>query len=105
MFDLNDGQNIARREVEKIIDADPELTKSEVEEIHLVRENEQVWTFAADIPKLINEGWAPGAIVVLIDKNDGHVLTEEEQINFHKHRENTRRRAGFIRQNQALPDE
>ena len=45
MFDLTDGQNIARREVEKIIDADPELSASEVKEIHLVRENEQSWTF------------------------------------------------------------
>jgi len=98
MFDINEAQNAARGEVKKIIAADPELNETEVEEVRLVRENERAWTFAADIPKLINEGWAPGAIIVLIDKNDGHVLTEKEQIEFHKHWENTRRRAGFIKQ-------
>lgn len=98
MFDLNEAHEIARREVEKIIEADRELSKSEVEEVRLERENELVWTFTADIPKLINEGWSPGAITVLIDKNDGNVLTEEQQTNFHKSFENKRRRAGFIKQ-------
>ena len=98
MLDLNYAENIARIEVAKIIEADPELSKSEVEEVRLERENELVWTFTADIPKLINEGWSPGAITVLIDKNDGHVLTDEEQAEFHKNWENKRRRAGFIKQ-------
>ena len=98
MFDLSEAQNVARSEVKKIIDADPQLSEPEVEEVRLVRENERAWTFAADIPKLINEGWAPGAVIVLIDKNDGHVLTEVEQVEFHKHSENARRRAGFIKQ-------
>lgn len=99
MYDLNEAHEIARREVEKIIEADQELSKSEVEEVRLERENELVWTFTADIPKLISHGWSPGAITVLIDKNDGHVLTEEQQTNFHKNWENKRRRAGFIKQN------
>lgn len=98
MFDLNEARNAACSEVKKIIDADPELSESEVEEVRLVRENERVWTFAADIPKLIDEGWAPGAVIVLIDKTDGHVLTEEEQVEFHKHWGDGRRRAGFIKQ-------
>ena len=98
MFDLSEAHEIDRKEVETIIEADLELSKSEVEEVRLERENELVWTFTADIPKLINEGWSPGAITVLIDKNDGHVLTEEEQTNFHKNWENKRRRAGFIKQ-------
>ena len=98
MFDLNEAHEIARREVEKIIEADRELSKSEVEEVRLERENELVWTFTADIPKLINQGWSPGAITVLIDKNDGNVLTEEQQTNFHKNWGNNRRRAGFIKQ-------
>jgi hypothetical protein len=97
MFDLNEAEIIARKEVLKIIEADPELVESEVEEVHLVRENEWVWTFAADIPKLINQGWAPGAITILIDKNDGHVLNEEEQAGFHKKYETTRRKIGFIK--------
>ena len=98
MFDFNEAQKAARREVKKIIDADPKLSEPEVEEVRLVRENEQVWTFAAEIPKLIDEGWVPGAIIVLIDKNDGHVLNQEEQVEFHKHWDDARRRAGFIRQ-------
>lgn len=97
MFDLNEAQNAARREVEKIIEADPQLTESEVEEVRLARENETVWTFTADIPKLINEGWSPGAITVLIDKTDGHVLTAQQEADLHKNYENTRRRAGFIK--------
>jgi vacuolar-type H+-ATPase subunit E/Vma4 len=98
MFDLNEAHSAARKEVEKIIDADPELVESEVEEVRLARENERVWTFTADIPKLINEGWSPGAITVLIDKTDGHVLTEKQEADFHKNWESTRRRAGFIKQ-------
>ena len=97
MFDLNEARNTARKEVEKIIEADPELIKSEVEEVRLARENEGVWTFTADIPKLINEGWSPGAITVLIDKTDGHVLTEAQEDDFHKNWGNARRRAGFIK--------
>ena len=98
MFDLNEAHRIAQREVEKIIEADRELSKSEVEEVRLERENELVWTFTADIPKLINQGWSPGAITVLIDKKDGNVLTEEQQTSFHKSCENKRRRAGFVKQ-------
>lgn len=98
MPDLNEAQNTARCEVKEIICADPELSEADVEEVRLVRENEQAWVFAADIPKLINEGWSPGAVVVLIAKKDGHILTEEEQVEFHKHWGNARRRAGFIKQ-------
>lgn len=98
MFDLNEALNLARSEVKKIIDTDPELSESEVEEARLVRENERAWTFAAGIPKLIDEGWVPGAVIVLIDKTDGHVLTEKEEGEFHKHWDDARRRAGFIKQ-------
>jgi len=100
MFDLHEAQNTAQKEVEKIIAADPELIQSEVEEVRLARENQSVWTFTADIPKLINEGWSPGAITVLIDKTDGHVLTAEQETDLHKNYENTRRRAGFIKPKQ-----
>jgi hypothetical protein len=100
MSDLNEALNTARKEVKKIIEADPELTEAEVEEVRLARENERVWTFTADIPKLIEQGWSPGAITVLIDKTDGHVLTAEQEADFHKNWENTRRRAGFVKQKQ-----
>lgn len=98
MFDLEDALNAARNEVKKIIVADSELNNSEVEEVRLTRETELAWIFTADIPKLIEQGWSPGAITVIIDKKDGHVLTDEEQVGFHKNWENTRRRAGFLRQ-------
>lgn len=97
MFDLSEAQNVARSEVKKIIDADPQLSAPEVEDVRLERENERAWVFAADIPKLIDDGWVPGAIIVLIDKTDGHVLSEMEQVEFHKHWEKGRRRAGFIK--------
>jgi hypothetical protein len=98
MPDLNEALNTARKQVKKIIESDPELIESEVEEARLARENENVWIFTADIPKLIEEGWTPGAITVLIDKTDGHVLTEEQETDFHKNWENTRRRAGFVKE-------
>ena len=97
MFDLNRAKNSARIEVDKIIEADPELESSEVEEVMLVSENESVWTFRAEIPKLIDAGWNPGAITVVIDKNDGHILTENEQNKLYRNFENTRRRIGFIK--------
>ena len=97
MLDLNGAQSIARKEVKRIIEADSALTQSDVEDVHLERENEWFWTFAADIPELIKEGWIPGAITVLVDKKDGRVWTEAEEAEFHKNWENTRRRAGFLR--------
>jgi vacuolar-type H+-ATPase subunit E/Vma4 len=100
MPDLNEALNIARNEVKKIIEADPELIQTEVEEVRLARETERVWTFTADIPKLIEQGWSPGAITVLIDKTDGHVLTAEQEADFHKNWGNTRRRAGFVKPKQ-----
>lgn len=100
MPDFNEALDIARKEVEKIIEADADLIQSEVEEVRLARETERVWTFTADIPKLIEEGWSPGAITVLIDKTDGHVLNEQQEADFHKNWENARRRAGFVKQKQ-----
>lgn len=97
MLDFKEARNIAQNEVERIIKADAELTGKDVEEARLESENEFFWTFNADIPKLIKAGWIPGAITVLVDKKDGHIWTEEEQNNFHKNWENTRRRAGFLR--------
>jgi len=97
MFDFNEAKNNARQEVQRIIEDDSELDESEVEEISFERENEWAWTFTAKIPKLIEEGWIPGAITVLIDKNDGHVWTEEEQSEFHKKWEKSRPKIGFIR--------
>jgi len=97
MFDLYEAQKIARKEVEKIIEADPELDKSEVEEVHLERESELAWTFWAAVPKLVEAGWNPGAIVVLVDKNDGHIWTETEESEFFKKQERTRRKIGFLK--------
>lgn len=97
MSDLNEALITARNEVKKIIAADPELCESEVEEVRLARENEHVRIFTADIPKLIEEGWSPGAITVMIDKTDGHVLSAEQEADFHNNWEKTRRRAGFIK--------
>jgi hypothetical protein len=91
MFDFNEALGAAREQVKKIIEADPELNQAEVEEVRLARENERVWTFTADIPKLIEQGWAPGAITV---------LSEEQEADFHKNWESTRRRAGFVKQKQ-----
>jgi hypothetical protein len=105
MSDLKEALITARKEVEKIIAADPELDESEVEEVRLARENERVWIFTADIPKLIDEGWSPGAITVLIDKTDGYVLTAEQESDFHANWENTRRRAGFIKSKQDIVKE
>lgn len=42
----------------------------------LAWEAEKVWTFAAAIPQLQEEGYAPGAIMITIDKEDGHIWTE-----------------------------
>jgi hypothetical protein len=102
MFNLNEALDLARKEVKKIIEIDPELSPLEVQEVRLVRENEKVWIFTADIPKLIEEGWSPGAITVLIDKTDGHVLNEEQEAQFHKNWGNMRRRAGFINHQQKV---
>lgn len=98
MCNLNEARNTAQNEVRRIIAADSELNNSEVEEMRLAHENELAWIFTADIPKLIKDGWSPGAITVCIDKKDGHVLTDEEQSDLHKNWDKNRRRAGFLKQ-------
>lgn len=63
--------------------AAPEIEKTrgeglEVRPVKFVRDGNRYWTFAAAIPKLQDEGMAPGAIMVSVDKEDGHVWTAED---------------------------
>ncbi len=98
MTDLTDIQAIAQQAMETIINEDPNLIKTDVNELRLKRENAFAWIFVASIPKLIKAGWVPGAITIFIDKKDRHVWTQQEQEIFHRNQDDMRRRAGFIRQ-------
>jgi hypothetical protein len=98
MTDLNDIHAIAQQALENIINEDPNLTEAEVDELCLKKENDLAWIFVAGIPKLVRDGWVPGAITIFIDKKDRHVWTEQEQEKFHCNQDNIRQRAGFLRQ-------
>lgn len=104
MNELSQAQIIAQQALATIISEDPNLTDAEVNELRLTKQNDQVWVFAASIPKLIEQGWVPGAITIFVDKKDGRVWTDQEQEEFHVAQDNKRRRAGFIRRPTAITD-
>jgi len=52
--------------------------------IELNSENDSFWTFVSGSQAVINDGYAPGAFFVSVDKADGHVWTRPEKENFYQ---------------------
>jgi hypothetical protein len=75
---LDDALEIARREIARLIKESAELSQYSFGEVGYLRENDRVWTFAAGSAELIEQGYIPGAVIVSIDKKDGHIWSREE---------------------------
>lgn len=77
MISLEKARDIAFAETARIA-AQRKFAGLEILPSRLFRENRVHWVFGAPIPKLQEEGWAPGAIMVTVDKHDGHIWTDED---------------------------
>jgi hypothetical protein len=77
MIDFNKAQKIASAEIKRH-QTNPRYNGMEFGETRFWREQTEFWTFAAPIPKLQDEGYAPGALLVSVDKTDGHIWTEAD---------------------------
>jgi len=78
------AQEIAEREIRRIVAASPKLSRYEFGAIYLRRDEQPFWTFGAASEQLMDEGVAPGAIFVSIDKKDGRVWCDEEITSYYE---------------------
>ena len=81
MCNLENAKRIAENEIKSILDRRTDLRKYKFEPVEFVRENDWYWVFAAGSKQLQSEGFAPGAILVGVDKSDGHLWTKADYDN------------------------
>ena len=75
---FSQAQEIAEREIRRVIAESPKLSQYEFGDIYVWHEEAQFWTFGAGSQQLMDEGWAPGAIFVSVDKVTGRIWSKEE---------------------------
>jgi hypothetical protein len=93
---IDEALEIARCEIARIISESDRLSQYSFGEAGFLRENEMVWTFAAGSEELIEQGYVPGAVIVSVDKKDGHIWTREEMEQYSLERERMRRGAQAV---------
>lgn len=82
---------IARREIERLIGQSAELSQHSFGDVGFLRENELMWTFASGSEELIEQGFVPGAVIVSVDKTDGHIWSRDEMESYaHRHQQISR---------------
>jgi hypothetical protein len=74
----------AETEVARIIQQSARLSGYQFQPLRLQSETEGFWVFSAGSDQLQAEGFVPGAIRVSIDKEDGHVWSDQELERFYK---------------------
>ena len=78
------AQDIAAEELRRVIANSSRLFRYKFDELFLRREEPSFWTFGMASPQLMDEGFAPGAIFVSVDKLDGHVWNDEEVTRYYE---------------------
>jgi hypothetical protein len=79
LMTIDEALVIADKECQKII-AERNQTKTPVKfnPTQFTREDAMWWTFAAVSEELVEQGFAPGAVQVSLDKLDGHIWSADE---------------------------
>lgn len=83
----NEAVEIASREIKRLIGESADLSQHRFGDVGFLRENELMWTFAAGSEELIEQGYVPGAVIVSVDKKDGHIWSREEMERYARQRE------------------
>lgn len=78
------AQEIAEQEIRRLVAESPKLSQYEFGALYLRRDEQPFWTFGAASEQLMDEGVAPGAIFVSIDKQDGHIWGDEEVTHYYE---------------------
>lgn len=74
----SEALKIASREIQRVIGESSDISECSFGEVGFLRETELMWTFAAGSEELIEQGYVPGAVIVSVDKKDGHIWGREE---------------------------
>jgi hypothetical protein len=90
---IGQALEIARHEIARVISESDRLSQYSFGEAGFLREDERVWTFAAGSEELIEQGYVSGAVIISVDKKDGHVWTREEMEQYSLERERMKRGA------------
>ncbi|MBX3288442.1 MAG: hypothetical protein KF855_03760 [Acidobacteria bacterium] len=76
MISFTKAQETAFRELSRLAKI-RRADGTRIGEFGFSRENQDHWIFAASLPDLQAEGWAPGAILVSIRKSDGQIVNDD----------------------------
>lgn len=74
---------IAERHIKKQIADSEFLSRHQFGEVGLQSENERFWTFLRGSSQLFDQGIVPGAVYACVDKEDGHVWSDENVEQFY----------------------
>lgn len=81
---ITQAQEIAAQELRRVVADSPQLKDYVFGELYLRREEPLFWTFGSASEQLMDEGYAPGALFVSIDKRDGHIWSDEEVTQYYE---------------------
>jgi len=81
MLSKNEAFKIAE---EAICEMQKKTKYNDFSPIELNGENDSFWTYVSGSQAMINDGCAPGAFFVSVDKTDGHIWTRAEKENFYQ---------------------
>ncbi len=82
MLSLEKAKHIAESEIKQILARRTDLRKYKFEAVNFVRENDWYLLFSSPSKQLQEEEhYIPGAIMVAVDKFDGHIWTESDYEN------------------------
>lgn len=78
------AHRIAEAEVARLIQQSARLAGYQFQPLRLQSETERFWVFSAGSDQLQAAGFVPGAVRVSVDKEDGHVWSEQELERFYQ---------------------
>jgi hypothetical protein len=78
------ASRVAEAEVTRLIQQSSQLSGYQFQPLRLQSETERFWVFSAGSDQLQAEGFVPGAVRVSVDKEDGHVWSEQELERFYQ---------------------
>jgi hypothetical protein len=76
--------NIADNNIKEVRKKPSFASFSDFSAVELTKENEMFWTFFSGSESLGDAGHIPGGIFVHVCKEDGHILSQEEEAQYYQ---------------------